>query len=92
MRILAWAFLAALATMPSASAGSGSTEGSTGGMAGAPPPAIAVGSGETAAAPCGCAGPKSYYLKKYGTIKPPGLGPGGPLPAPVNPPATGAGG
>ena len=23
------------------------------------------------AAPCGCGGPKSYYLKKYGTIKPP---------------------
>lgn len=48
------------------------------------------------AAPCGCGGPKSYYLKKYGTIKPPAFqSPTEGQPqttAPVNPPSTSTGG
>lgn len=48
------------------------------------------------AAPCGCGGPKSYYLKKYGTIKPPAFQnqtEGQPPTAPsVNPPSTSSGG
>lgn len=48
------------------------------------------------AAPCGCGGPKSYYLKKYGTIKPPALqnqtdGQSRTTPS-VNPPSTSSGG
>ncbi len=48
------------------------------------------------AAPCGCGGPKSYYLKKYGTIKPPAFqnqteGPSQTTPS-VNPPSTSGGG
>lgn len=52
------------------------------------------------AAPCGCGGPKSYYLKKYGTIKPPAFQTqteGQPQTppqntGPVNPSSTGNGG
>ena len=48
------------------------------------------------AAPCGCGGPKSYYLKKYGTIKPPAFQnqtEGQPPTVPsVNPPSTSGGG
>jgi len=52
------------------------------------------------AAPCGCGGPKSYYLKKYGTIRPPAFQAQtagqpqatAPSTAPVNPPSTGDGG
>jgi hypothetical protein len=48
------------------------------------------------AAPCSCGGPKSYYLKKYGTIKPPAFQnqtDGQPQATPpVNPPSTGTGG
>lgn len=55
---------------------------------------------------CGCGGPKEFYMKKYGTIKPPAFVPAtttaaptaapaptaGSAAAPVNPPATGQGG
>jgi hypothetical protein len=56
------------------------------------------------AAPCGCGGPKAYYLKKYGTIKPPQLqsqsegqpqaapSAAGETAEPVNPASTGDGG
>jgi hypothetical protein len=93
LRALALPLLAILALTLSASADSGS------GPATATTAAGSTASSEEAA-PCGCGGPKSYYLKKYGTIKPPAFQSqtGGqpqataPATAPVNSSSTGNGG
>jgi hypothetical protein len=92
LRGLALPLLAVLALSLAASADSGSGAATATTAAGA-------SSGEEAA-PCGCGGPKSYYLKKYGTIKPPAFQPQtegqpqatAPDTTPVNPPPTGSGG
>ena len=92
LRVLALILLAALALSLTASADSGSSAGTAATAAGMVP--------SEEAAPCGCGGPKSYYLKKYGTIKPPAFQSQtqgqpqatAPTTAPVNPPSTGNGG
>jgi hypothetical protein len=89
LRGLALISLAALALSLTASADSGSGAGSAS-------TATAGTAATEEAAPCGCGGPKSYYLKKYGTIKPPAFqSPTEGQPqttAPVNPPSTSTGG
>jgi hypothetical protein len=69
LRILGLVAVVALAGGIAVWADSGS---GTGTATTAASPAAATGTTEEAA-PCGCGGPKSYYLKKYGTIKPPFL-------------------
>lgn len=94
--ILALALLAALGGGIAVWADSGSGAGT----AVVPPATTAAAAAAEKAAPCGCGGPKAYYLKKYGTIKPPALqfqnqgqpqatAPGA---TPVNPTVTGSGG
>jgi hypothetical protein len=63
LRALVLPLLAILALTLTASADSGSGPATT-------TTAASAASSEEAT-PCGCGGPKSYYLKKYGTIKPP---------------------
>ncbi|MFZ5789479.1 MAG: hypothetical protein ACOY3L_02160 [Pseudomonadota bacterium] len=90
MRALALALLAALGMTLSALADSGSIGGApTGGGTTLP---AAASTGETASPPCGCGGPKSYYFKKYGTIKAPAFQSGTQNSAPVNPPIAGTSG
>lgn len=90
-RVLALAAIVALVGGIAVWADSGSGPSS-------PAPAVAAtpASATEDAAPCGCGGPKSYYLKKYGTIKPPAFQnqtEGQPQTAPsVNPPSTSSGG
>ena len=90
-RILVLAAMVALAGGIAVWADTGSQPGSPAATVAATP-----ASATEDAAPCGCGGPKSYYLKKYGTIKPPALQnqtegqP--PTTPPVNPPSTTTGG
>jgi len=92
LRGMALILLAAWALSLTASADSGSDATGTTAAAGTAP--------SEEAAPCGCGGPKSYYFKKYGTIRPPAFqtpaegqpqatAPGT---APVNSSSTGNGG
>jgi hypothetical protein len=85
LALLAAAGMTLSALADSGSAGGGPTESAT------PPPATSR-IGETAPPPCGCGGPKSYYFKKYGTIKAPSFRSGPQNSAPVNSPVAGTSG